>query len=118
MGTPGSISFSLGGGGRPAARKSGSGAIGFSLGKPALTAAPISTVFGGGEASDDEEQQDQSNKRQRLESSGCLKSSDETFLIRIAAWEAFVTQRGASGQENNCYNLLGFTHALAAPLTQ
>jgi hypothetical protein len=74
MGTPRSISFSLGGGGKPAARKPGSNGIGFSLGKASQKAAPISAVFGGVDASDDEEQQDQSNKRQRLDSSGCLKN--------------------------------------------
>ena len=74
MGTPGSISFSLGGGGKSAARKPGSNGIGFSLGKSAQKAAPISAVFGVADASDDEEQQDQSNKRQRLDSSGCLKN--------------------------------------------
>ena len=51
----------------------------FSLGKPAAKTAPVTAVFGGGDASDDEEQQDQSNKRQRLDSSGCLKCPDDLY---------------------------------------
>ena len=79
MGTPGSISFSLGGGGKSSARKPGGNGVGFNLGRKPQKAAPIADIFGGAEASDDEEQlgkQDQSNKRQRLNSSGCLNSLD------------------------------------------
>ena len=67
----------------------------FSLGRPAAKAAPITAVFGGGDASDDEEQQDHSNKRQRLDSSGCLNSPDYLSSMQCASWKAFVTQCGA-----------------------
>ena len=70
----------------------------FSLGKPAAKTAPVTAVFGGGDASDGEEQQDHINKRQRLDSSGCLKSPDDLSSIFSAALEAFVTQSGALRQ--------------------
>jgi len=90
MGTPGSISFSLGGGARSSAKKTGSNGVGFSLRNPQTKAAPISAVFGGGDASDDEKQQDKGNKRQRLDSSGCLGSPDDLMHSYNAAWDAYL----------------------------
>ena len=103
MGTPGSISFSLGGGGKSSARKPGGSGVGFKLGNAPQKAVPIADIFGGAEASDDEEQlgkQDQSNKRQRLNSSGCLYSLDafKTMKATIAALlrrqQAYILMQG------------------------
>ncbi|CAK0780920.1 hypothetical protein CVIRNUC_005222 [Coccomyxa viridis] len=105
MGTPGSISFSLGGGGKSSARKPGGNGVGFNLGRKPQKAAPIADIFGGAEASDDEEQlgkQDQSNKRQRLNSSaaaGPAPPSDPEVRKVIEKLADFVAKNGRSFED-------------------